>query len=194
VIRHRLWCALAVMAWALAGLAETAWAHPEPMSVGAVTVVGPAIVGPVSSSLPAERASAPRTPAADPAVTPRSAPLAMPHHAPPAIALAVGGMALLAMIPRRRRTMALLVTGLLLALSLEGASHAILHLGHVGHADTLIVGVSPLPPAADEPATGSGRAVALAPIGAAPDTSTPPALGCAVPSLQGRSPPSLLAS
>jgi hypothetical protein len=98
------------------------------------------------------------------------------------------------MLPWRRRALAL---GLVLALTivvLEGVSHAVLHLGHVAHADKLLVGASPLPLAVDEPHTDARGAMALALRGPAPDGYQAPAAGCIVRSVQGRSPPALHSS
>jgi len=192
VIRHRLWCALAVTVWALSGV-ETGWAHPESMSVAARAVAPDALGTLARNGAIMGPTGAPPAGAAEPAAPTSSLPFTMPHHAPPAVALLAGGVALLAMIPRGRRALALVVAGLLIAVSLEGASHALLHLGHVPHKHALVVGVPPMPPAGDGRDSGPRGDVILAALGAAPESSPPPALGCAVPALQGRSPPLLVA-
>jgi len=101
----------------------------------------------------------------------------------------VGGLALLAAIRDRRRTVALALTLLLSVAGVEGVAHALLHLGHRPHADTLTVGAAALPPAAAEPEPGSLGVAPLPLLGSASERYDAPATLLAVESAQGRSPP-----
>lgn len=73
------------------------------------------------------------------------------HHAPPIVALVAGAVVLLAAIPDRRRTLALVLGLLLATVTFEGAFHAALHLRHLPHADGLAIGASPIQQAATDP-------------------------------------------
>ncbi len=155
MIRHRLVTFAAGIGLALSALAGTALAHTG-LDSPAAAASTPLFPDQVPQSAPAP-ATAPYPP-----VAPRD-------HGLPLSALVVAGFALLAALPNRRRTLALALTLLLATVTFEAVAHAALHLGHLGHADGLVIDASAVPPAVLDVDTAPLRSSPLAPRGVAPE-------------------------
>jgi hypothetical protein len=172
VTQYRLLILLAAVCLAASGLPGAAWAHPGhgPLDESAAVRVGFGDPG-------------------DPAS--RTSPSPERHHAPPAIALVAGSLALLAGLPRRRRTVALVLALLLATVALEGAVHAVLHLRHLPHADGLAIGASAASQAATDPDSAAPSETILAPLGKPLERRVAPVTGIAITPNHGRAPPAV---
>jgi hypothetical protein len=170
VTQHRLLILLATICLAASGLPRPAWAHPGhgPLDESAAVRVGFGDPGDPMS---------------------RTSPSSERHHAPPAIALVAGALALLAGLPRRRRTFAFVLALLLTTVALEGAVHAVLHLRHLPHADGLAIGASAAPQAATDLDSAAPSENILAPLGKALERSVALVTETAITPNQGRAPP-----
>ncbi|HXJ80906.1 MAG TPA: hypothetical protein VMS64_19790 [Candidatus Methylomirabilis sp.] len=172
--RLRLLLLLVTASLAISSLASPACAHPGHDADGES-----AVGVPVRPALGEEGAGGP----------PPHAPRGPRHHAPPAVALVAGALALLANLPHRRRTLAIALALLLALTAFEGAAHAALHLRHVPHTDGLAIGVSASPQASVD-LDGTVPAVSpLVPLGEVVERGVAPAVGAIVAANQGRAPP-----
>jgi hypothetical protein len=171
--RYRAFALLAVLVFAVSSLSAPAWAHPGHMPDE-----------PAGSTLPESgELGSPHAAAVTPLAAPR-------HRGPSAVALLAGALALLANLPDRRRTLALVVTVLLGAAVSEGAFHALLHLRHLAHSDGLVVGPSAAQQAATDPEGTAPATLSLPLVGkAAPERRIAPQIERALASDRGRAPP-----
>ena len=167
---------LASIGLALSSLSTAAWAHPGHDGIG-----GP---------LPSHTTGAPDRPEGETASHGAAGSWAQfGHKAPSAAALVAAAVALLTTILHRRRALAVALVLVLAAVSFEGTFHAVLHLHHVRHADSLAIGASP--------AQQTAADLDMERPGAVPDTLLvevaerydPPATDVVVASNRGRAPP-----
>lgn len=178
-MRHRLLVLLVMIGLAVACPSGPAWAHP----------------GHELTARSAHHDVAVSTESVVPGDTDVSGPSldARPtahHHVPSALALVVGAFTLLAALPNRRRTFAIVLTLLLASFAFEGAFHAALHLRHLPHADGLTIGASPTPPASPDPDGAAPVAPVLTLLAEAPEPYDAPFPDIIVAVNRGRAPPS----
>ena len=172
--RYRLLILLVVAGVAVTGLPRPGWAHPghEPARASAA---GATVL--LASGQQIEVDASTRTPGA-----PR-------HKAPSAIALLAGALGLLAGLPHRRRTLALILALLLVTMASEGAVHATLHLRHLPHADGLAIGASAIQQAAADLGCVVAIAIPLAPSGETPERDVACVTDATIVTNPGRAPP-----
>ena len=174
----RLFALLACVALALSSLSGPAWAHPGHDSTdGAGTAASTGILSPGQQET--ERASQGAAGSWG----------ARRQKLPATTALVAAALALLGAIPYRRRALALVLVLLLTAVSFEGLLHAVLHLHHVRHADSLAIGASPAQQTAtalDPERPGPAPDALLVEVAERYDT---PAIGVVVAANRGRAPP-----
>ena len=176
MVPPRLLILLAGVGLALASLSGPAWAHPGHDSIGG---------GGVGTSPGVESGDHRETGRPiESALGSRSGLRPQGQSAAVLVAAAVG---LLALIPRRR-ALALSLVLLLGVVAFEGVFHAVLHLHHVRHADSLAIGTPTAQPAAclDTEGPGAVPEIVLAEVAERYDS---PASGVVFASNRGRAPP-----